>query len=104
MSNYNDFICEIITNFGQHRKTLPNPNGLIYERHHIKPRCIGGTDDIFNLIDLTPRDLPTRTPSNDMLAAGAKAVRRPRQSSSVPVLIFKPKPNDEYNATYSEWK
>ena len=56
MSKYNDFICEIITNFGQHRKNLPNPDGIIYERHHIKPRCIGGTDEIFNLIDLTPRE------------------------------------------------
>ena len=56
MSKYNDFICEIITNFGQHRKTAPNPDGIIYERHHIKPRCMGGTDDIFNLIDLTPRE------------------------------------------------
>lgn len=56
MSKYNDFICEIITNFGQHRKNMPNPDGIIYERHHIKPRCIGGTDEIFNLIDLTPRE------------------------------------------------
>ena len=56
MSKYNDFICEIITNFGQHRKTSPNPDGIIYERHHIKPRCVGGTDDIFNLVDLTPRE------------------------------------------------
>ena len=56
MSKYSDFICEIITNFGQHRKNMPNPDGIIYERHHIKPRCIGGTDEIFNLIDLTPRE------------------------------------------------
>ena len=56
MSKYNDFICEIITSFGQHRKSAPNPDGIIYERHHIIPRCIGGTDDIFNLVDLTPRE------------------------------------------------
>lgn len=26
------------------------------ERHHIKPRCIGGTDESFNLVDLTPEE------------------------------------------------
>ena len=56
MSKYNDFICEIITNHGQHRKDLPNPGGNIYERHHIRPKCVGGTDDIYNLVDLTPRE------------------------------------------------
>lgn len=56
MSKYNDFICEIITNYGQHRKSQSNPDGAIYETHHIKPRCVGGTDDIYNLVDLTPRE------------------------------------------------
>jgi hypothetical protein len=26
------------------------------ERHHIIPRCMGGTDDSFNLVDLTPEE------------------------------------------------
>ena len=26
------------------------------ERHHIVPRCLGGTDDEFNLVDLTPEE------------------------------------------------
>ena len=56
MSKYNDFICEIIANHGQHRKDLMNPDGNIYERHHIKTKCVGGTDDIYNLVDLTPRE------------------------------------------------
>ena len=56
MSTYIDFINEIIIQHGQHRKDRPNPDGLILERHHIKPRCLGGTDDIFNLIDLTVRE------------------------------------------------
>lgn len=56
MSKYNDFICEIIANHGQHRKSQSNPEGMVYETHHIKPRCMGGTEDIYNLVDLTPRE------------------------------------------------
>ena len=56
MSKYNDFLNSIIIQHGQHRKSLPNPDGTIYERHHIKPRCVGGTDDMYNLIDLTLRE------------------------------------------------
>lgn len=26
------------------------------ERHHIIPRCMGGTDDLENLVDLTPEE------------------------------------------------
>lgn len=26
------------------------------ERHHIIPKCIGGTDEEYNLIDLTPEE------------------------------------------------
>ena len=56
MEKYNQFINDIITQYGQHRKNLPNPNGIIYERHHIVPRCVGGSDNLFNLGDLTPRE------------------------------------------------
>ena len=37
-------------------KQKKNVNEEIYETHHIKPRCMNGTDDIDNLIDLTPRE------------------------------------------------
>lgn len=34
-----------------------NKNDICYtERHHIKPRCLGGTNNIDNLIILTPRE------------------------------------------------
>ena len=56
MNEYFNFINDIITIYGQHRKNDPKAEKLIYERHHIKPRCMGGTDDMFNLVDLTPRE------------------------------------------------
>ena len=56
MSEYQNFITNIITLYGQHRRNQANPDGIIYERHHIKPRCMGGGDEIYNLIDLTPRE------------------------------------------------
>lgn len=33
-------------------KTFPGE----YENHHIIPKCIGGTDDVNNLVNLTPRE------------------------------------------------
>lgn len=31
-------------------------NGSYFERHHIKPRCVGGSDDEDNLVLLTGRE------------------------------------------------
>ena len=47
---YIDFIDKIIKKHGRFRKTKENKK---FERHHIKPKCIGGSDSIKNLIDLT---------------------------------------------------
>ena len=44
---YEDFIAD--------RRSAPEPNGYS-EKHHVLPRCLGGTDDAANLIDLTPED------------------------------------------------
>lgn len=35
-------------------KNRPSP--VVFERHHIVPRCMGGTDDKINLVDLTPEE------------------------------------------------
>lgn len=32
------------------------PDGTYTERHHIVPRCIGGSDDVSNLVRLTPEE------------------------------------------------
>ena len=34
----------------------PNRVGVIVERHHIVPKCIGGTNDPSNIVALTPRE------------------------------------------------
>lgn len=56
MSNYSKFIEDIIIQCGQHRKNQANHSNEIFERHHIIPRCKGGADELYNLIDLTPRE------------------------------------------------
>lgn len=45
---YNEFIQNILDTRGR----FGIPKGEYKERHHIIPRCIGGTDDEDNLIDL----------------------------------------------------
>ena len=47
---YTDFIDKIIKKHGRFRKTKENKK---FERHHIKPKCIGGTNSKRNLVDLT---------------------------------------------------
>ena len=37
------------------KNRIIDPNG-IYERHHIIPRCMGGTDDSENITSLTPEE------------------------------------------------
>ena len=43
--NYNNLYKAIIKNYGVQDK----PTGFYAERHHIKPKCIGGTNDATNL-------------------------------------------------------
>lgn len=51
--NYKRIYDEIINNRIVNR--LDKKDSLI-ERHHIIPRCLGGTDDDYNLVCLTPRE------------------------------------------------
>lgn len=50
--SYNDFINDILSSRGR----FSIPSGEYKERHHIIPRCLGGTDNEDNLIDLYPRE------------------------------------------------
>lgn len=49
---YNEFIQNILDTRGR----FGIPEGEYKERHHIIPKCIGGTDDEENLIDLYARE------------------------------------------------
>ena len=49
--NYKDFIDDIINTRGRY-----GCGEEYHERHHIVPRCIGGTDEKENLIDLYARE------------------------------------------------
>ena len=51
MDHYN-FYKKLISN----RKQNPVPEGIYFERHHIVPRCMGGSDDTDNLVNLTARE------------------------------------------------
>lgn len=48
---YKEFISNIILSRGREL-----PSNVYFERHHIIPRCIGGTDEYENLIDLYPNE------------------------------------------------
>ena len=48
---YNDFITSIIDTRGRFVS-----DNEYHERHHITPRCLNGTDDEDNLIDLYARE------------------------------------------------
>lgn len=50
--DYHLHYTKLITR-GAHRDCDPT---LIYEHHHIIPRCMGGTDDAENIVDLTLRE------------------------------------------------
>lgn len=49
--NYEEYINNILTNRGRKIK-----EECYYETHHIVPKCLGGTNDKNNLIDLYPRE------------------------------------------------
>lgn len=48
--------ARIYEEFIQDRKTKFLPEGTYTEKHHIKPRCLGGGDESENIIRLTPED------------------------------------------------
>lgn len=47
---------EFIQNILDERGRFEIPNGEYHERHHILPKCMGGTNDKNNLIDLTAQE------------------------------------------------
>lgn len=51
METYEEFIQNILTTRGRFQC-----GDQYHERHHIKPKCLSGTDDKENLIDLFPRE------------------------------------------------
>lgn len=52
--DYHKLYNKIISN-ARHEMRVKG-GGVYYERHHIIPRCIGGTDDVSNLVLLTARE------------------------------------------------
>ena len=52
MDKYKQFILDIIINRGR----FAVPDGEYKERHHIIPKCMGGSDDEENLVDLLLRE------------------------------------------------
>jgi len=57
--NYERIYNQIIQSAKKsNRKKLrkSNPDYIYYEKHHIIPRCLGGTDDIENLVLLTAKE------------------------------------------------
>lgn len=52
MDKYKEFILDIIINRGR----FGIPDGEYKERHHIIPKCMGGSDDEENLVDLLLRE------------------------------------------------
>lgn len=70
MENYEEFITNIIVTRGRFAC-----GEEYHERHHIMPRCLGGTDDESNLVDLFAKEhfiahklLAQENPENDNLA------------------------------------
>lgn len=71
-------------------RTEKDPNEY-YEVHHIIPRCIGGTDDVTNLVTLTYREhiiahmlLCNIYPNNNLILFAVKAVIIHNKTSSRP--------------------
>jgi hypothetical protein len=52
--NYTRIYQNIIDNARTKNRT--RHDGIYYESHHIIPKCIGGTNDIHNLVLLTPKE------------------------------------------------
>ena len=55
LSIYNSIIQRAISE-NRYKKNRSHTDYVYYERHHIIPRCMGGTNDKFNLVLLTGRE------------------------------------------------
>ncbi len=71
-------------------RALNRTIGDYVEKHHIIPRCMGGSDDIFNLVKLTPEEhyvahqlLVKIYPSNRSLVFAAHMMGATRQNNKV---------------------
>jgi len=53
--NYDDYIAYVKT-LGRRKLNRDDPSYVYYERHHIVPKCIGGSSNKFNLVLLTARE------------------------------------------------
>jgi len=51
--NYERVYAQLVS---KRQVTDPHPSSVFAERHHIVPRCMGGSDDISNLVRLTPEE------------------------------------------------
>lgn len=55
LSIYNSIVANSLQSNRRKRKHA-DPNYVYYEKHHIIPKCMGGTDDIQNTVLLTARE------------------------------------------------
>lgn len=100
---YDEFIRDILNNRGRF-----NCGSEYHERHHIVPRCLGGTDGNDNLIDLFAREhfeahrlLALENPDNDELiyAWGCMAWVKSKNQDRVKIT---PEEYEELKKSYSE--
>lgn len=91
---YKDFINNILTVRGRF-----GLSDTYHERHHILPRCLNGTDDEDNLIDLTPKEhfqahrlLVEENPDNTSLMGALVMVAFMRSSNQERYVLT----NEEY--------
>ncbi len=55
--NYNNIYTKLIERARDRKKLRKGANGYVYyEKHHIVPKCLGGTDDKANLVYLTAEE------------------------------------------------
>lgn len=55
LRNYQTYILYVLK-LNRIRLSKSDPNYIYYEKHHIIPRCIGGSDNELNLVLLTARE------------------------------------------------
>ena len=95
MESYENFINNILETRGRFAC-----GDKYHERHHIKPRCLGGTDEIENLIDLFAKEhfiahkmLALENPDNDSLIYAWSCMAFPNS-----------KPQERYELTPEEYE